>query len=65
MRVRVTDHAGQPVDLLGSPIHWTGTELPMPTFPPKVGEHTDEVLKEVLGLDAKRLSELRTAGVVA
>ena len=27
MKVRVTDPAGKPVDLLGSPFHWTGADL--------------------------------------
>jgi crotonobetainyl-CoA:carnitine CoA-transferase CaiB-like acyl-CoA transferase len=64
MKVRVTDPAGKPVDLLGSPFHWTGAELPPPTFPPKVGEDTEEVLREMLGLDAGRVAELRAKGVV-
>jgi crotonobetainyl-CoA:carnitine CoA-transferase CaiB-like acyl-CoA transferase len=65
MKVKVTDHEGKPVDLLGSPFHLTGAELPAMTFPPRIGEHTDEVLTEFLGLDAERLMELRRAGVVA
>jgi len=65
MKVRVTDPAGQPVDLLGSPFHWTGAELPKPTFPPTLGEHTEAVLRDVLGLDGARVEELRRAGVVA
>ncbi len=65
MKVKVTDHEGKPVDLIGTPFHMTGAELPMPIFPPKLGEHTDEVLKEFLGLDAAQLAELRTSGVVA
>jgi crotonobetainyl-CoA:carnitine CoA-transferase CaiB-like acyl-CoA transferase len=65
MKVKVTDPTGKPVDLLGSPFHWTGAELPPPTFPPKVGEHTDSVLRDVLGLGADRVEELRRAGVVA
>jgi formyl-CoA transferase len=36
-------------------IRWVGPEL---------GEHTDEVLAEVLGLDEARLAELHAAGVV-
>src|SRR4051794_29791352 len=64
MKVRVTDPEGKPVDLLGSPFHWTGADLPAPTFPPKVGEHTEAVLREVLGLDGDRVAELRRAGVV-
>jgi formyl-CoA transferase len=64
MKVRVTDPSGKPVDLLGSPFHWTGADLPPPTFPPKLGEHTDAVLRDVLGLGADRVAELRRAGVV-
>ena len=64
MKVKVTDHEGKPVDLIGTPFHLTGAELPAPVFPPKLGEHTDEVLNEFLGLSAERLAELRTAGVV-
>jgi crotonobetainyl-CoA:carnitine CoA-transferase CaiB-like acyl-CoA transferase len=65
MKVRVTDPEGKPVDLLGSPFRWTGADLPSPTFPPKVGENTDAVLRDVLGLDGQRVKELRQAGVVA
>ena len=64
MKLRVTDPTGKPVDLLGSPFHWTGADLPVPTFPPKVGEHTEAILREVLGLDAERVKELRAQGVV-
>ena len=65
MKVKVTDHEGKPVDLIGTPFHLTGAELPAPTFPPKIGEHTDDVLMEFLGLDANRLAELRDACIVA
>jgi crotonobetainyl-CoA:carnitine CoA-transferase CaiB-like acyl-CoA transferase len=34
------------------------------TPPPRLGEHTDEVLSEVLGLDGARLYELRNEGVI-
>jgi len=65
MKVRVTDPAGRPVDLIGSPFHIAGAELPDPSFPPNLGEHTDVVLRDLLGFDAARLAELRRAGVVA
>jgi crotonobetainyl-CoA:carnitine CoA-transferase CaiB-like acyl-CoA transferase len=65
MKISVTDPTGKPVDLIGSPFHLTGADLPSATFPPGIGQHTDEVLKELLGVDARRLSELRSAGVVA
>jgi crotonobetainyl-CoA:carnitine CoA-transferase CaiB-like acyl-CoA transferase len=64
MKINVTDPHGKPVDLIGSPFHLTGAETAAPVFPPRLGEHTDAVLGEYLGLDAKRLAELRAAGVV-
>ena len=32
--------------------------------PPRLGEHTDEVLGAELGLDAETLSQLRESGVI-
>jgi crotonobetainyl-CoA:carnitine CoA-transferase CaiB-like acyl-CoA transferase len=32
--------------------------------PPRVGEHSDEVLGEVLGLSSERIAALRAAGVI-
>jgi crotonobetainyl-CoA:carnitine CoA-transferase CaiB-like acyl-CoA transferase len=64
LRVSVRDPQGRPVDLIGTPFHIGGTTLPTPTMPPTLGQHTDEVLRELLGLDAARVEELRHAGVV-
>jgi crotonobetainyl-CoA:carnitine CoA-transferase CaiB-like acyl-CoA transferase len=46
--------ACEPIELAGSPFHLHGAELPTPTMPPRLGEHTDEILRAVLGLDAAR-----------
>ena len=64
MKVTVTDPAGKPVDLIGSPFRFTGAEVAPATFPPRLGEHTDEVLGQYLGMDPKTLAELRAAGVL-
>jgi crotonobetainyl-CoA:carnitine CoA-transferase CaiB-like acyl-CoA transferase len=64
MKVTVTDPGGKPVDLIGSPFHFTGADVAAATFPPRLGEHTDEVLGQYLGLDAAKLAELRAGGVV-
>jgi crotonobetainyl-CoA:carnitine CoA-transferase CaiB-like acyl-CoA transferase len=64
LRVRVRDPKGQDVDLLGTPIHIAGTELPAPSAPPLLGQHTEEVLGRLLGLDAAALAELRRQGVI-
>ena len=36
-----------------------------PAAPPMLGQHTDEILMAVLGLDADRIAELRAGGAVA
>jgi crotonobetainyl-CoA:carnitine CoA-transferase CaiB-like acyl-CoA transferase len=64
LRVTVRDPQGRPVDLVGTPLHVAGSALPLPSMPPALGQHTDEVLREVLGLDAARVEELRRDGVV-
>jgi crotonobetainyl-CoA:carnitine CoA-transferase CaiB-like acyl-CoA transferase len=65
LRVTVRDPEGRPVDLVGSPFHIGGAALPEPTVPPRLGQDTDHVLVELLGLDAARLAELRAQGVIA
>jgi crotonobetainyl-CoA:carnitine CoA-transferase CaiB-like acyl-CoA transferase len=64
LRVTVRDPQGRPVDLVGPPFHVTGSALPPPSMPPALGQHTGEVLRDVLGLDPARVAELRRAGVV-
>jgi len=64
LRLTVRDPDGKPVDLVGSPFHLGGTNLPEPSTPPRLGQHTDEVLGSVLGLDTKRLLELRKQRII-
>ncbi len=63
LRVTVRDAAGQPVDLIASPFHIAGTTT-KPTAPPTLGQHTDEVLTQLLGLSADQVRQLRRQGVV-
>jgi crotonobetainyl-CoA:carnitine CoA-transferase CaiB-like acyl-CoA transferase len=64
MKINVTDAKGQPVDLIGSPFHITGTNLPTPTMPPTLGQHTAEIFHDYLGMEATQLDALRAAGVI-
>ncbi len=51
-------------DQLPSPIKFLDVEVPVPTKAPTVGQHTDEVLREVLGYDDARIAALREAGTL-
>jgi crotonobetainyl-CoA:carnitine CoA-transferase CaiB-like acyl-CoA transferase len=63
-RMTIRDAQGKPVDLLGSPFQIAGAQLPPPTMPPELGQHTDDVLRDLLRLDDARLRELRGKGVI-
>jgi crotonobetainyl-CoA:carnitine CoA-transferase CaiB-like acyl-CoA transferase len=52
------------VDLIGNPIGFSGTPVSYRQAPPKMGEHTDAVLQEALGLSAEQISALRDRGVI-
>ena len=64
LRVTVRDPEGRPVDLVGTPFHIGGATLPLPSTPPQLGQDTDRVLGELLGLDAAQLEQLRAQGVI-
>jgi crotonobetainyl-CoA:carnitine CoA-transferase CaiB-like acyl-CoA transferase len=48
-------------DELPFPVKFMDAPVPTPTRAPTVGQHTDEVLVDVLGYDAARLAQLREA----
>ena len=58
-------HATGPLDLVASPLKLSRTRPEYHLPPPLLGEHTDAVLRDVLGLDAEALGALRKQGVVA
>jgi len=55
---------GKPVKLIGSPIKMSGTPVTYRAAPPMMGQHTDDVLKELLDLDSKAVAELRAKGAI-
>ncbi|MBB3014115.1 CaiB/BaiF CoA transferase family protein [Cupriavidus alkaliphilus] len=61
----LTDHdtANGTVALPNSPIRYQGSPLRPLSAPPTLGQHTDDVLAELCGLDADQLAQLRRDGV--
>ncbi len=52
------------VELIGNPLKLTRTPVQYRRPPPTLGQHTDQVLKEMLGLDGKACQELRSKGII-
>lgn len=48
----------------GSPLHFSATPVRSPSAPPALGEHSDAILRSVLGYGDEQLRELRAAGVI-
>ena len=49
-------------EMLPYPVKFPGEELPTPAKAPTTGQHTEDVMKRVLGCDAARIRALRDAG---
>ena len=49
-------------DMLPTPLKFVGEEMPLPTKAPTVGEHTESVLREVLGWTDDQITKARAAG---
>ncbi len=64
MRVKIPHALGIDVEHAGNPMRFSASPVDYPRAAPLVGEHTDEVLEEWLGLDAAAIAVLRRSGVV-
>jgi len=66
MKISVADdHAqGGAVDLIGNPIKMSATPVSYRRPPPSLGQHTDDVLRDVLGMDDAELQRLRKEGLI-
>ena len=66
MRIEMTHPlAGDtPVALIGNPVKFSETPVSYRRAPPVMGEHTDDVLEELLDLEAGERADLRKRGVI-
>ncbi len=67
MRVRIPYSGSEDgsVDLIGSPIRLSETPVQYRHAPPRLGQHSNEILHELLGLKDADIDRLRMAGIVA
>ncbi|HKY91138.1 MAG TPA: CoA transferase, partial [Nevskiaceae bacterium] len=61
-----TDHAklGR-IPIVNRPIQFPQDRQPAPSAPPVLGQHTDEILRDALGLDPERIAALRASKIVS
>ena len=63
--VETVEHATiGPLRMIGTPFKFSGTPTSVRRAPPTLGQHTDEVLRDELGLSAERIAHLRTEHVI-
>jgi crotonobetainyl-CoA:carnitine CoA-transferase CaiB-like acyl-CoA transferase len=51
-------------ELVGSPLNLSETEVRTPDAPPRIGQHTDEILRETLAVKDDELMSLRHNNVI-
>ncbi len=60
----VENSAGESVPTVANPVNFSATAVRYSKAPPRLGEHTDEVLREWLGYSDESIAELRESSVI-
>ena len=64
LMVKIPHPKNPEFEMVGSPIKMSGTPVEYVRPAPMLGQHTDEVLGERLGLSAEQLGQLKAGGVI-
>jgi crotonobetainyl-CoA:carnitine CoA-transferase CaiB-like acyl-CoA transferase len=64
VRIELKHAAGAMLPMVASPMRFSGTPLEYRQAPPLLGEHTEEVLRGLLGKSEAELAALRAAQVI-
>ena len=54
-----------PMKLVNTPVKFSQSEPSIRTPPPLLGQHTDEILRNIAGMEDSEIMRLRQDGVVA
>ncbi len=63
-RFKLLSHETHGADMMAFPINFEGESLPEPSMAPTVGQHNQEVLRDVLGYDDSKIDALTQAGAM-
>jgi crotonobetainyl-CoA:carnitine CoA-transferase CaiB-like acyl-CoA transferase len=64
MKIELQHPTAGKVPLVANPMRFSATPLKHEAPPPTLGQHTDEILREVLGMDAEAIARLHAGGIV-
>jgi crotonobetainyl-CoA:carnitine CoA-transferase CaiB-like acyl-CoA transferase len=64
MLVEIDHPSAGKIKMTGIPVKYSDTEATIRRAPPRLGEHTDEILSELLGYDALKRDDLRAKGII-
>jgi glutaryl-CoA transferase len=64
LRVEIPHPGGVPCPTVASPMRFSETPIVYDRPPPRLGEHTDDVLRRILGLSDAEIGELSAQGVI-
>lgn len=54
-----------PIKLVNTPVKWSDSKPGVRMPPPTLGQHTDEILSDMLGMSGSDIEELRGEGIIA
>lgn len=64
--VKEVDHPScGPIKLVNTPVKWSDSKPGVRMAPPTLGQHTDEILGDMLGMSQEDVGALRDEGVIA
>ena len=64
MKIELPHAVAGSVSLVASPMKFSGTPLKHEIPPPALGQHTDEILSNVLNKNAEQIAALKATGIV-